>query len=121
MFVHGAPARGEFAVPSTYYKLDPEFNQPAAVAVDLMNHMLGDFAAHPAAIRFPVQMVMASYAILPTMCVRVKRGVWHLLDTRPPIAELAVTVRNYVDAMNTALSIMANVVNGMPCFNLISF
>ncbi|MFG2045569.1 hypothetical protein [Dactylosporangium sp. NPDC048998] len=121
MFVHGASGRGEFAVPSTYFKIDPEFNLPTANPLDRMNHMLGDFAAHPAAIRFPAQLVLMSYEILPMMCVRVKRGVWHLLDTRPPIAEIAVNVRNNVSAIDANLTTMAKVVNGMLCFNLVSF
>ena len=121
MFVHGTPARGDFPVPSTYLKLDPEFNRPTADPLDLMAHMRGDFAAHPAGIRFAVQRVGMGYGLMPLLCVRVRRGVWHLLDTRPPLPELAAGIRFLLDRVIPVLTTMADQLDGTPGFDRVAF
>jgi hypothetical protein len=128
MFI-GADEHGqELVVPSTYYKLDPEYHQAGATSADLTAHFRGCFAEHPAAERFPLFRLLLEQQLLDMMLVAMRRRVWHLIDARPPVAaieaqELAVEIARqvlaivpvqlwlaalplapFLDAINTALA-----------------
>lgn len=88
MFIHSTLDLPEFAVPSVYFKLDPEFNLGRSQQ-DLMSPLQGMFGRHPAASRFAVYRMLLDFELAPLFVVRVKRGAWHLIDGRPaPINKL---------------------------------
>jgi hypothetical protein len=85
MFIHPGKDNREFVVPSSYFKLDPEFNQQGASTADLTAPLTGDFAGHPVAATFPAYRLALGLNLLDWMVARVQRGKWHLLDVRPPV------------------------------------
>ena len=90
MFI-GADDQGrEFVVPSSYFKLDPQFNQPGAQLADLMAPFSGCFADHPAAARFPFFRLLLEQNITDMMMVRLQPQVWYQLDLRPPMSGLVM-------------------------------
>jgi hypothetical protein len=98
MFMH-CVGDGVFAVPSTYFKLDPEFNQPAADRRHLTAHIDGWFRNHPSAERFPLFRPILEAELADVMIVRVERGVWHEIDARPPLGALNLQVAILETAM----------------------
>ncbi len=91
MFVAARPDGSPLAVPSTYFKLDPQFNQPGARDWDLTTHLAGCFGDHPAAERFPhLFWPLLEQGVMDGMVVRVERGKWHRLDPRPPFSRLQI-------------------------------
>jgi hypothetical protein len=84
-FIHADKQGRELAVPSSYYKIDPEFNAPNAQLQHLTTPFAGCFAGHPAAERFPLFGMLVQRNIIDMMLVRLQRRVWHLLDARPPL------------------------------------
>jgi hypothetical protein len=85
MFVHCSDLGDEFAVPSTYFKVDPEFNQPGAVPAQITAPFEGSFAGHPATDRFPLFQLALGLGVVDMMMVRVQSRVWHLIDVVPPL------------------------------------
>jgi hypothetical protein len=100
-----APERGEFTVPDTYFKLDPEFNLPSARIGDVMAPLAGEFGGHPASAMFSLYKFALAFVVLPTFVVRVKRGVWHLIDSRPPLMDFQVAANQA--ATGAAIDAMA--------------
>ena len=88
MYIHARGDGREFAVPPTYFKIDPEVNQPQVALWPLLAHLAGDFSGHPAGERFTTFRVALDSGLLGGMIVRFDRCTWHLLDPRPP-TELA--------------------------------
>ena len=84
MYIHARGESREFAVPPTYFKIDPEFNDPGATSWPLLAHLVGDFAGHPAGERFTAFRIALDSGLLGGMIVRFDRGTWHQLDPRPP-------------------------------------
>ncbi|HUS16431.1 MAG TPA: hypothetical protein VM536_15645 [Chloroflexia bacterium] len=74
-----------YEVPSTYFKLDPEFHQPGARVVDLLAPLRGCFGDHPAAERFPLFRAALEQNLTDMMLVALQPRVWNLLDLRPPV------------------------------------
>ena len=64
-----------------------------------MTPMDGDFARHPAVIRFPLFRVALGLGAAQLMVVSPARGVWHLIDARPPIRDLRAA-ENVVGSLN---------------------
>ena len=92
-FVHLGPDGNDAAVPSTYFKLDPEFNRPGADPADLTAHLRGRFGHHPAAERFPnLFWPLLERGVMDGMIVRLDRGVWHQVDARPPLSRLNLSL-----------------------------
>jgi hypothetical protein len=85
IFIHSNRLGGEFPVPSSYFKLDPEFNRPDAKIEHLTGHFAGFFANHPAAERFPFFRALLEQGLTDMMMVRVERCKWHLIDARAPL------------------------------------
>lgn len=110
MFVHG-DSRRTFAIPSTYFKLDPEAGTAGANPADLTTPMDGDFGRHPAAQRFPLFRLALPLGFMPIMDVRVWRGAWHLLDARPPSNAMARAVEALV---GPAIPIAQTLANDLP-------
>jgi hypothetical protein len=83
MFMHCVGSE-VLTVPSTYFKLDPEHNQPGARVEDLTAHFDGWFANHPAAERFPLFRVVVALEVVDMMMVRVARvfGTCSMRDHR---------------------------------------
>ena len=105
MFI-GADDQGkEFVVPSTYFKLDPEFNQPGAQLTDLLTPFDGCFADHPAAARFPFFRLILEQNLMDMMMVRIQPQVWYQIDARPPMSGLVM--QEMLDVL--ALQILAAV------------
>ncbi len=92
MFIQAGHDGREFTVPSTYFKLDPEFNQPGASIQDLTAHIAGCFADHPAAERFPLFRLLLEHDLVDFMIVALEPRKWHLLDSRPPIGALNLQI-----------------------------
>jgi len=84
MFIHADATGREFAIPSVYFKLDPEFNRPTANVADLLVHLQWDFARHPATRSYPIYKVLLRSNLLNLMMVSVQPLKWHQLDVRPP-------------------------------------
>ena len=72
-------------VPSNYFKIDPQFNQPGAVTGDLTRPFEGCFGGHPGAERFPLFQFGLAQNLVDAMMVTVQPRVWYLLDLRPPL------------------------------------
>lgn len=77
------------AVPSTYFKLDPQVGQANARAADLLAHLpvqSGEARVHPAAIRFPAFRALLETGVAKLMVVNqdTRPRTWHELDFRPP-------------------------------------
>ena len=90
LFVHADDHGYEFVVPSTYFKLDPEFNAIEAKTWDLTAHLAGILHEHPAAERFPqLFWPLIEQRVMDAMIVRLERRVWHLIDTRPPLSRFS--------------------------------
>jgi hypothetical protein len=82
MFIHAIPnKKQEFAVPSVYFKADPELN--SGKKADLLKPLEGDFGGHPAATRFAAYRTLLDSGFA-ALVVRLRRGAWHLIDARPP-------------------------------------
>ncbi len=79
------PASG-LAVPSAYFKLDPEQGSPTANNADRLAQLPRRRIDHPAAFRFPFFRLALETGLNTTMAVTIDPhlGVWHLLDARPP-------------------------------------
>ena len=86
MFIHADKNNRELSVPSTYYKIDPEFNAPSAQLQHLTTPFAGSFAGHPAAERFPLFGMLVQRNFIDMMLVRLQRRTWHLIDARPPLS-----------------------------------
>jgi hypothetical protein len=74
----------EKAVPSTYFKLDPERNEPGEQIEDLLRPLEGEYHDHPAAERFDLFSVPLASGLVDFMVVAVEPRLWHRIDTRPP-------------------------------------
>ncbi len=85
LFIHGDPFGGELAVPSMYFKLDPQFRLPGRNAADALEHVEGCFADHPAVERLPLFRLVLDLDLTDMLIVRVERRVWHRIDARPPL------------------------------------
>jgi hypothetical protein len=85
LFVHGDGEGPELAVPSMYFKLDPQAGDAARPTADLVAHLRGCFADHPAVERFPLFRIGLGLDLADMMAVRVEPRVWHLVDARPPL------------------------------------
>jgi hypothetical protein len=95
------------AVPSNYFKLDPEFNQPGAVTAALTGPFEGCFGGHPGAQRFPLFQFALAQNLIDMMMVLVKPRVWHLIDARPPLGVFnleVLAIKTVLDS--TALSVL---------------
>ena len=75
---------GGKAVPTTYFKLDPEKNFDDAKTQDLTAHLAGEYGGHPQAERNRFFSAALEFGLLESMAVRVKPRVWHRIDARPP-------------------------------------
>jgi len=83
--VSAAVARSlEKPVPSTYFKLDPERNQPGEQIADLLRPLQGDYHDHPAAERFDMFSIPLASGLVDFMVVAVEPRLWHRVDARPP-------------------------------------
>jgi len=91
-------AKVELPVPSTYFKLDPEFNQVMSPPEDLIRSVQEDFVAteafggHTAAERFPLFRLLLGFGVMEAMIVRNRRLTWHLIDARTPMIDVAVNL-----------------------------
>ena len=85
MYIHARSGANESTVPSTYFKIDPEFNQAGATSRDLLAQLTGDLAGHPAGERFTGFRLALDSGLLGGMVVRFDRCKWYLLDARPPM------------------------------------
>ena len=74
------------AVPSMYFKLDPEQGESSADDQDRLDHLDVDDSSHPAALRFPLFRYAMQLELNDTMVVHLDRHlkVWHQVDGRPP-------------------------------------
>ena len=79
---------GNAAVPSMYFKLDPEQGLPQADNADRLVHLDVDVGNgdHPAAVRFPLFRMAMQLDLNDTMIVNLDAHlrVWHRVDGRPP-------------------------------------
>ena len=91
---HAGPDAPEITIPSTYFKLDPEFNQPGARAADLHITTEGVPADHPSSERFPVFRRVFSHELLDMMIARMEPGVWQQMDFRPPQNVIGLGLRD---------------------------
>ena len=85
LFVHGDGEGDELAVPSMYFKIDPEAGAPGRRSQDLLDHLRGCFADHPAVERFPLFRLGLGLDLADVLAVRMTPRVWHLVDARPPL------------------------------------
>jgi hypothetical protein len=85
MLVGAGDDGGPIAIPSNYFKLDPQFGQPGAPVVELTQPFEGCFAGHPGAGRFPLFQFALAQNLVDAMVVLLQPRVWHLADTRPPV------------------------------------
>lgn len=85
LFIH-CTGDERIPVPSAYFKLDPEANQPGARTEDLTAHLRGWFRNHPGAERWPLFRALFEQEVADMMIVRVEPGIWHLIDPRPSAA-----------------------------------
>jgi len=107
MFIEVGDDGREFPVPSTYFKLDPEYGLPGANNQDLTRHIDGFFADHPSVERFPLFRIVLSQNIWDFMIVAVQRYKWHLVDARPPVNALKFFV-GYIELIRKCLSLLEN-------------
>jgi hypothetical protein len=83
MFIHAVPGQNlEFAVPSVYFKRDPELNKTGANKADLLKPLEGNFGGHPAAMRFAAYRTVLDSGF-GALVAKLRRGAWHLIDARP--------------------------------------
>lgn len=90
LFVHADGTGLEVPVPSMYFKRDPEAGGVGRRAADLLAHLEGCFADHPAVERFPLFRVLLGLDVSDLMIVKVQPRVWHLIDARPPLGPFNV-------------------------------
>jgi hypothetical protein len=74
------------AVPSMYFKLDPEQGRSSADDQDRLDHLDVEDNNHPAAVRFQLFRYAMQLELNDTMVVHFDRHlkVWHQVDGRPP-------------------------------------
>lgn len=84
----------EKSIPSTYFKLDPEFNQPAENRDDLLFTTNGIGTDHPASERFPIFRRVLQQGLNDMMIAKVEPREWQQLDYRPPQNVLGIAVRD---------------------------
>lgn len=97
LFVHAASdAEREESIPSTYFKLDPEFNQPGENRDDLLVTTNGIRTDHPASERFPTFRRVLQQGLTDMMIANVNPREWQQLDYRPPQNVLALAARDLI-------------------------
>jgi hypothetical protein len=87
---------GEITVPSSYFKLDPEFGQATANPADLLLSTDGIKPDHVASERFPMFRTVLKHQPVDMMIAKLEPRVWHQLDCRPPQNVMAVAARDIV-------------------------
>ncbi len=112
-FIHLGDDGREIAPPSTFFKLDPEFNQPGAPHGDLLAHFRGCFGGHPATERFPFFEAVENQQLIDMMLTPLRTGVWHLLDDRPPMTFVDVLLMG-IKWMLIDLSPVAQIARQIP-------
>lgn len=85
LFIHAFSENGpEVSIPSTYFKLDPEFNQPNQNPDDLLFTTNGIPGGHPASERFAMFRTVLKRQLTDMMIAKVEFREWQQLDARPP-------------------------------------
>lgn len=97
LFIHGSSeSPGEVSIPSTYFKLDPEFHQPTANREDLLVTTNGIGTNHPASERFPIFRRVLVQELTDMMIAKIEPREWQQLDARPPQNVLGLAIRDLV-------------------------
>ena len=109
LFVHADGTGLEVPVPSMFFKRDPEAGRTGRRVEDLLAHLDGCFADHPAVERFPLFRVLLELDVVDLMIVKMKPAVWHLIDARPALGPfnvmlpLVTAVERVLDLVETKL------------------
>ena len=109
MMVGAADDGHEIAIPSIYFKFDPQFNRPGAMTGDLTAPFEGAFGGHPGADRFALFQFALAQNLLDMMMVRLRPRTWHLADVRPPLGTFnleMLAIKTIID--NTDLLVLAS-------------
>src|SRR5215217_1576803 len=107
----------ESSIPSTYFKLDPEFAQPGQNPLDLLETTKEiTLFDSPASERLPVFRRVLQRQLTDMMIANVKPRVWNQLDCRPPENVLALAVR---DLRPAVLSLFMNISGVAPALGLL--